>query len=226
MINPQNFGSLPTTVLGIKVIFIISSVLLYQVKEALQKMGPLLPMNIFLRQEIDRMQKVIVEVHSTLCNLKLAIDGTIVMSSSLKEALDAMYDARVPQTWKKVGWMKFMRLEIPIPTYVIYIISRQSRLTRTIRLVLKKVLPVKMPQLFNVSVIGSLIALNFFTFHMLKYFYFCQLRLLNLPTLEKLQIIGQFCNKHKNLKIVERKKVAVHLILPTVAATITNSGKF
>lgn len=65
-------------------------------------MGPLLPMNIFLRQEIDRMQKVIVEVYSTLCNLKLAVDGTIVMSSSLKEALDAMYDARVPQAWKKV----------------------------------------------------------------------------------------------------------------------------
>lgn len=65
-------------------------------------MGPLLPMNIFLRQEIDRMQKVIIEVYSTLCNLKLAVDGTIVMSSSLKEALDAMYDARVPQAWKKV----------------------------------------------------------------------------------------------------------------------------
>lgn len=65
-------------------------------------MGPLLPMNIFLRQEIDRMQKVIVTVHSTLNNLKLAIEGTIVMSSSLKEALDAMYDARIPQAWRKV----------------------------------------------------------------------------------------------------------------------------
>lgn len=67
-------------------------------------MGLLLPMNIFLRQEIDRMQKVLLEVHSTLCNLKLAIDGTIVMSCSLREALDAMYDARVPDTWKKVSF--------------------------------------------------------------------------------------------------------------------------
>lgn len=75
-----------------------------QVREALQKMGPLLPMNIFLRQEIDRMQKVIVTVHSTLNNLKLAIEGTIVMSSALKEALDAMYDARIPQAWRKVSW--------------------------------------------------------------------------------------------------------------------------
>lgn len=49
------------------------------------------------------MQKVLSEVNSTLCNLKLAIDGTIVMSCSLREALDAMYDARVPQAWKKVN---------------------------------------------------------------------------------------------------------------------------
>lgn len=67
-------------------------------------MGALLPMNIFLRQEIDRMQKVIVEVNTTLMNLKLAIEGTIVMSRSLKEALDAMYDARIPQAWRKVNF--------------------------------------------------------------------------------------------------------------------------
>ena len=43
-------------------------------------MGALAPMNIFLRQEIDRMQKVITVVRSTLQDLKLAIDGTIIMS--------------------------------------------------------------------------------------------------------------------------------------------------
>ena len=30
----------------------------YEVKEAMERMGGLLPMNIFLRQEISRMQKV------------------------------------------------------------------------------------------------------------------------------------------------------------------------
>lgn len=74
----------------------------FEVKEALQRMGALLPMNIFLRQEIDRIQKVIKEVYSTLCDLKLAIDGTIVMSQGLRCALDAMYDARIPEKWLKV----------------------------------------------------------------------------------------------------------------------------
>ena len=43
-------------------------------------MNALAPMNIFLRQEIDRMQRVIATVRSTLRDLQLAIDGTIIMS--------------------------------------------------------------------------------------------------------------------------------------------------
>lgn len=65
-------------------------------------MGALLPMNIFLRQEIDRIQRVISEVSSTLNDLKLAIEGTIVMSQGLRAALDAMYDARIPERWQRV----------------------------------------------------------------------------------------------------------------------------
>nr|XP_034839773.1 dynein heavy chain 5, axonemal [Maniola hyperantus] len=76
----------------------------FEVRESLQKMGAFLPMNIFLRQEIDRIQLVIKTVHTTLCDLKLAIDGTIVMSQALRESLDAMYDARIPQSWSKVSW--------------------------------------------------------------------------------------------------------------------------
>ena len=65
-------------------------------------MGHLQPINIFLRQEIDRMQRVITRVRLDLKDLKLAIDGTIIMSENLRDALDNMFDARVPTTWKKV----------------------------------------------------------------------------------------------------------------------------
>ena len=57
-----------------------SCILVLQVKARLQKMGALSPMNIFLRQEIDRMQRVISAVRQTLTDLKLAIDGTIITS--------------------------------------------------------------------------------------------------------------------------------------------------
>ena len=65
-------------------------------------MGHLTPLNIFLRQEIDRIQKVITTVRNMLKDLKLAIDGTIIMSENLRDALDNMYDARIPNAWKKV----------------------------------------------------------------------------------------------------------------------------
>ncbi|XP_033755107.1 LOW QUALITY PROTEIN: dynein heavy chain 5, axonemal-like [Pecten maximus] len=76
----------------------------YEVRGRLQKMGPFQPMNIFLRQEIDRMQKVIATVRFTLNDLKLAIDGTIIMSENLRDALDSMYDARIPKLWQKISW--------------------------------------------------------------------------------------------------------------------------
>ena len=43
-------------------------------------MGAYAPMIIFLRQELDRMKRVITIVRETLTDLKLAIDGTIIMS--------------------------------------------------------------------------------------------------------------------------------------------------
>ncbi|CAL8248584.1 unnamed protein product [Lota lota] len=76
----------------------------FEVRERLQKMGPFQPMSIFLRQEVDRMQRVIALVRGTLTDLKLAIDGTIIMSQNLRDALDCMYDARIPARWKKASW--------------------------------------------------------------------------------------------------------------------------
>lgn len=76
----------------------------YEVRDRLRKMGLLHPLNIFLRQEIDRMQKVLTMVRITLTDLKLAIDGTIIMSEYLRDALDSMYDAKVPGLWRRISW--------------------------------------------------------------------------------------------------------------------------
>ena len=78
------------------------NIVCFQVKDRLRKMGHLQPLNIFLRQELARMQSIIALVRTTLCDLKLAIDGTIIMSENLRDALDNMYDARIPNTWRKV----------------------------------------------------------------------------------------------------------------------------
>lgn len=75
-----------------------------KVKAALQKQGALKPVNIFLGQEVDRIQSVLKVCRQDLKDLKLAIDGTIIMSSRLQDTLDALYDAHVPATWTKVSW--------------------------------------------------------------------------------------------------------------------------
>jgi len=36
--------------------------------------------------------------------MKLAIEGTIVMSDHLRILLDSMYDARVPLSWERCSW--------------------------------------------------------------------------------------------------------------------------
>lgn len=53
-------------------------------------MGPTQPMNIFLNQEIDRIQKVIEIVKNSLEDLLLAIDGIIIMS----EVIDSIIKSR------------------------------------------------------------------------------------------------------------------------------------
>ncbi|KAG5675719.1 hypothetical protein PVAND_005600 [Polypedilum vanderplanki] len=75
----------------------------FEVKQRLTK--EITPMNIFLRQEIDRMQKIIKLVKSTLTDLLLAIEGTIIMSETLRDAFDNIYDARVPTIWKRGSWL-------------------------------------------------------------------------------------------------------------------------
>jgi dynein heavy chain, axonemal len=74
----------------------------FEVKERLTK--NISPMNIFLRQEINRIQRIILLVHSTLSDLLLAIEGTIIMNEQLRDAFDNIYDARVPKVWLRGSW--------------------------------------------------------------------------------------------------------------------------
>ncbi|KAG7190763.1 hypothetical protein KM043_006835 [Ampulex compressa] len=76
----------------------------FEVKERLRIMGITAPMNIFLKQEVDRIQVVIKLVRVMLKDLLLAIEGVIVMNEQLRDALDNMYDARIPKMWKARSW--------------------------------------------------------------------------------------------------------------------------
>lgn len=70
-------------------------------KAKIKKLGGMtIPTNIFLYQEIQRLQNVIFKVRFTLGQLQLAIKGEVVMTAELQETLDSMFDARVPHYWE------------------------------------------------------------------------------------------------------------------------------
>eukprot|EP00217_Crustomastix_stigmatica_P013603 CAMPEP_0183798542 /NCGR_PEP_ID=MMETSP0803_2-20130417/19119_1 /TAXON_ID=195967 /ORGANISM="Crustomastix stigmata, Strain CCMP3273" /LENGTH=4519 /DNA_ID=CAMNT_0026043227 /DNA_START=42 /DNA_END=13598 /DNA_ORIENTATION=- len=75
-------------------------------KDKLKKLkgGPTQPLTVFLRQEIDRLNVVINLATKSFKNLRLAIAGTIALSGDLVEALDALFDAKVPPAWLKKSW--------------------------------------------------------------------------------------------------------------------------
>jgi len=45
------------------------------------------------------MQRVITIVRKTFTDTILAIDGTVVMTPDILDAINAIFDAKVPQTW-------------------------------------------------------------------------------------------------------------------------------
>merc|ERR1711988_2002301 len=77
------------------------------VKNQLQKIngsgGPK-PLNVHLKQEIDRMQIIIKLTKFTCEQLQLAIAGTVIVTSDLQDALNCIFDARVPPQWTKKSW--------------------------------------------------------------------------------------------------------------------------
>jgi dynein heavy chain len=62
------------------------------------------PLDVCCKQEIERMQAVLKTLRSTLTDLELAIDGSIVMNDQLYNAMNSIYDGRIPDHWKKISW--------------------------------------------------------------------------------------------------------------------------
>jgi len=76
-------------------------------KEALSKLptpkglssGKNVPLNVFLRQEIEQFQRVLDIVRVTFKDLVLAIDGQIIMTTEILEQISNLFDLRVPKKW-------------------------------------------------------------------------------------------------------------------------------
>merc|ERR1719498_1571663 len=63
------------------------------------------PLNIHLKQEVDRMQIIINLTKRTLLQLELAIAGTVIMTPDLVDCANGLFDARVPAAWLKKSWV-------------------------------------------------------------------------------------------------------------------------
>jgi dynein heavy chain len=58
--------------------------------------GPVQPLTVHLRQEIDRLNTILDITRKTLSNLRLAIAGTIALSGDLVDALSCLFNSRIP----------------------------------------------------------------------------------------------------------------------------------
>jgi len=92
-----------------------------EVKEILAKMpgpktypdkGMLVPLNIFLKQEVDRMTHILYLVRKTFSDIIDAVDGSIIMTPDIVDSIDALFDGKVPKRWvndasgAEISWIK------------------------------------------------------------------------------------------------------------------------
>jgi dynein heavy chain, axonemal len=61
--------------------------------------GFAIPLNIFLFQEVQRLQAAIDRVKLTLKIVMQAIRGEVVVTAETMDAINAVFDARVPRSW-------------------------------------------------------------------------------------------------------------------------------
>jgi len=58
-----------------------------------------IPLNIFLYQEVQRLQNAILKVRNTLIVVMQAIRGEVVVTADILDSINAIFDARVPRIW-------------------------------------------------------------------------------------------------------------------------------
>ncbi|NXA16441.1 DYH5 protein, partial [Sapayoa aenigma] len=101
----------------------------HEVKAQLQKMGAIQPINIFLRQEIDRMQHVISRVRTTLTDLKLAIDGRACVQVNMRDIEGTSRASFVPLSRGEIKqWSAFGRGEDPQHLFNIFVCQHAPQL--------------------------------------------------------------------------------------------------
>jgi len=91
------------------------------IKEAVKKLpgpkgstekGMSVPLNIFLFQEAQRMKKVMSIVKKTLRDIDDAVSGQIIMTPDIVNAIDSIFDGKVPHSWvydpskAEISWLK------------------------------------------------------------------------------------------------------------------------
>ncbi|GBP22697.1 Dynein heavy chain 12, axonemal [Eumeta japonica] len=77
-------------------------------------------MNTVLIQEMERFNKLLSEVKSSLVDLQKAVKGVIVMSPALESLANAMLLGNIPANWRKVSYPSLK----PLPNYVSDLIER------------------------------------------------------------------------------------------------------
>jgi len=71
----------------------------------------LIPLNIFLYQELQRFQSVLTIVRRTMVDMIDAIDGSIIMTPEIVDSINMVFDFRVPRKWQydptgaEISWL-------------------------------------------------------------------------------------------------------------------------
>jgi dynein heavy chain len=79
--------------------------------KGLSDKGKGIPLNIFLMQEIQRFQRVLGIVRTMMVAMVDAIEGTVIMTPDLVDAINAVFDFRVPTPWQfdatgvEISWL-------------------------------------------------------------------------------------------------------------------------